>query len=403
MDHAAVPSSGARGERPPVLVLGGSFTALGVIRCLGRRGIPAFVHAADERSVEWSRWYSRYPGPTEAPPTPGGLDRLLASCREARMVLMPASDPWVVAVASRPLDAAGRFVASTPPLEAVTTLVDKGRLAQALDRCAVPHPRTILAATAEEARAAVAAGLGDAFLKPRDSYSFQVRFGVKAFRLASAEEARARARAALDSGLEFLIQEYVPGPPTCHHFVDGFVDREGVVRALFARQRLRMHPPDFGNSSALVSIEPARVAGAIEPLRRLLAELRYRGIFSAEFKQDPRDGAFKLLEVNARPWVFVEFAERAGVNVCEMAYRDALGLPVETTGSYRVGLRCVHPPYDRPAGRALLKRRETSRLALLRSRIGAHQPLLSPGDPLPWLAHWLERATGWLRRRLVVT
>jgi len=47
-------------------------------------------------------------------------------------------------------------------------------------------------------------------------------------------------------------------------------------------------------------------------------------VFSAEFKFDERDGLFKILEVNARPWWYVDFAARCGVDVCRMAYRDAL-------------------------------------------------------------------------------
>jgi len=38
----------------------------------------------------------------------------------------------------------------------------------------------------------------------------------------------------------------------------------------------------------------------------------------------------------------VEFAARCGVNVCEMAYQDALGLPVtQAAKSYRIGEGCV--------------------------------------------------------------
>lgn len=386
-------------DRPPVLVLGGAITALGVIRSLGRRGIPAFVLGAHEPCVEWSRWYRRYPGPTDLRPSAEGLDRLLQDRREPTLVLMPAEDPWVQALASHGPDPAGHFVSSTPPAEAIASLVDKARLAQALDRYGVEHPRTFAATSAEEAVAA-AAGLGDAFLKPRDSFAFRSRFGVKAFRVAGPDEALARARAVFAAGLEFVVQEYVPGPATGHHFVDGFVDREGTVRALFARQRLRMYPVDFGDSSALVSIELDRVASAIEPLKRLLAGLRYRGVFSAEFKLDPRDGVFRLIEINPRPWLFVEFAERAGVNVCEMAYRDALGLPVATTTTYRVGLRCVHPQQDRQAGRELVRRGEISRAALWRSRTGAHEPVLSGDDPVPWVAYVLGRAAGWLGRKV---
>ena len=34
---------------------------------------------------------------------------------------------------------------------------------------------------------------------------------------------------------------------------------------------------------------------------------------------------FKILEINARPWWYVELASRCGVDVCTMSYRDAFG------------------------------------------------------------------------------
>ena len=83
-----------------------------------------------------------------------------------------------------------------------------------------------------------------------------------------------------------------------------------------------------------------------------------------------------------------------------MAYRDALDLPVATTTSYRVGFRCVHPRQDRHAGRELVKKGEISRAALRHSRTGAHQPVLSGDDPVPWVAHVLWRTAGWLRRKI---
>ena len=79
----------------------------------------------------------------------------------------------------------------------------------------------------------------------------------------------------------------------------------------------------------------------------LLARVNYRGIFSAEFKRDARDGQYRILEVNTRAWTYVEFASRCGVNVCEMAWQDALGLPVTAASpSYPVGAGCVSLPRD---------------------------------------------------------
>jgi predicted ATP-grasp superfamily ATP-dependent carboligase len=48
-----------------------------------------------------------------------------------------------------------------------------------------------------------------------------------------------------------------------------------------------------------------------------------------EFKQDPRDGQFKLLDVNARTWGFHSIADAAGVDFPYLLYADQLGLPVD--------------------------------------------------------------------------
>jgi len=174
------------------------------------------------------------------------------------------------------------------------------------------------------------------------------------------------------------------------------VDRGGTIRALFARRRLRMFPPDFGNSTLMVSVPRTEVGDAPKTLARLFEELRYRGIFSAEFKQDARDGRFKLLEVNARPWWYVEFAARCGVDVCAMAVRDALGKPIETVDRYTVGRRCVYPYYDLSAVQV---ERAAGRLGLVawaRSWVGATQPVFRWNDPMPALGE----VAAMIRRRL---
>jgi predicted ATP-grasp superfamily ATP-dependent carboligase len=182
-----------------------------------------------------------------------------------------------------------------------------------------------------------------------------------------------------------MLQEYIPGPPTNHYFIDGFVDRQGSIKALFARQRLRMSPPDFGNSTLMISIPISHTEQATATLASLFSDISYRGIFSAEFKRDERNGVFNLIEVNARPWWYVEFAARCGVDVCAMAVHDALGQPVETVTRYRVGRRCVFPYYDLDAVRA---ERSAGRLSLgqwARSWIGAYQPVFRWTDPRPAL------------------
>jgi predicted ATP-grasp superfamily ATP-dependent carboligase len=144
-----------------------------------------------------------------------------------------------------------------------------------------------------------------------------------------------------------------------------------------------MSPPDFGNSTLQISVPLSATGDAERTLRELFTDIAYRGIFSAEFKRDPRDDTFNLIEVNARPWWYVDFAARCGVNVCALAMRDALGEPVETISNYAVGRRCVFPYYDLEAIRA---ERIAGRLGLFewaRSWLGPYQPIFRWSDPLP--------------------
>jgi len=298
-------------------------------------------------------------------------------------VLMPCSDFWARTVAALPAEIRARYPSSSAPLSALDLLVDKGRFGAALDRLGLPHPTTRNLRSIQDLEVVPDAVLQTSFLKPVQSQQFFARFGVKAFMIAGRSDARARLEQCAAAGLEMVLQEYIPGPPTNHYFIDGFVDRDGIVKALFARQRLRMSPPDFGNSTMMVSVPLDDAAGAIATLKSLLADIDYRGIFSAEFKRDQRNGTFNLIEVNARPWWYVEFAARCGVNVCDLAVRDALEEDVPMISTYAVGRRCVFPYYDLQAVRAEMSAGRLGLLGWARSWLGPYQPVFRWSDPLP--------------------
>jgi hypothetical protein len=110
-----------------------------------------------------------------------------------------------------------------------------------------------------------------------------------------------------------------------------------------------MFPLDFGNSTMTVSIALSDAEGAVDSLRRLFEDVGYTGLFDAEYKFDERDGLYKLLEVNTRAWWQIGLWPGCGVALCRLAYRDALGEPVEPVTAYEVGRRWVHDFRDLPA------------------------------------------------------
>ena len=368
-------------KRTKVLALGSGITLLGVLRTLSKANADVIALPDIDRVTRRSRWYRA---------APDALSAMKAETLEQRLeslpaptVLMPCSDLWVRTVAALPPKVRARYPASVAPLASLDLLVDKAHFGATLDRLELPHPATRLMKSVQDLDRVSDAVLQSSFLKPAHSQQFFARFNVKAFRIADRSDVTDRLSECIRAGFDMLLQEYIPGPPANHYFIDGFVDRDGVVRALFARRRLRMSPPDFGNSTLMISVPASETGDAAATLRTLFADIDYRGIFSAEFKRDARGGVFNLIEVNARPWWYVEFAARCGVNVCELAVRDAVGESVETISDYAVGRRCVFPYYDLEAVRA---ERSAGRLGLVawaRSWIGPYQPVFRWSDPFP--------------------
>ena len=389
----------------PVVVLGNGVTALGVLRAFARQGIPTFVHPDSSEDLRHSRWYRPLLDGSRKeplqPPSASALAAVLKRSGLAQAFLCAGSDEWqrIVAEFSERNDA--RFVYVVPSRATLDVLQDKAGLARLLQQIGVPMPATRLISTPDDVADLPPTNETFYFLKPSDSYAFQVRFGVKGFRVRSAIDARARLDEILSANLGVVLQEYIPGSFTEHHFVDGYVDRTGEIKALFARRRVRIYPPDFGNSSAMVSIPLQQVCGAVETVRRVFDAVNYRGIFSAEFKRDPRDGLFKLLEINTRPWWFIDFAVRCGVDVCRMAYDDAQGQTVSAVTEYKVGATCIYPYYDFFAVQPLLRSGSLSWWRWAIELMGAYQPVGCWDDPLPGFVGVMRVTTAALRRRLL--
>lgn len=386
----------------PAVVIGSGLGALGALRLLTRAGVPVYSLTTGHSDESSSRWFRPLPGVRETLASGAPLAQLLQSSSLERAVLLPCSDRLLRTVSELPAPLAARFPSSTPSPDVVTQLTSKARFAALLHSIEAPHPWTLIVDELTDLDRIANMPSTSLFLKPVDSGAFMCRYHVKAWRVHDLVDARAQLARLQRDGHLVVMQEYVPGPASNHYLIDGFADAGGRVCALFARRRLRMHPPDFGDSTHMVSVPLAEVETAVKALRAVLTAIGYRGIFSAEFKLDPRDRIFKILEINARIWIYVEFAGRCGVDVCTMAYRDALGLPVEELPAYRSGVRLVSAYKDLAAAHYAWSRGRLQKRAWLRSWFGAQQPHFNWSDPIPALKEWLlvlHRAVRRLLRR----
>jgi predicted ATP-grasp superfamily ATP-dependent carboligase len=122
----------------------------------------------------------------------------------------------------------------------------------------------------------------------------------------------------------------------------------------------------------------------VEQALALLSALGFRGIAQTEFRLDPRDERFKLMEVNPRLWQWHGLARACGVDLPRIAYFDVLGRPQSPvrSGPAHDGRRWVvaaaHLRASRQEGTPL-------RRALREMGPGAVEGTFDIRDPLPAL------------------
>ena len=104
-----------------------------------------------------------------------------------------------------------------------------------------------------------------------------------------------------------------------------------------------------------------------------------------EFKYDLRDGLYKLLDINMRPWGWHTLCIACGIDFPAIQYFDVLGqLPLSHTPRY--GYRWVRLLTDIPAGIQEVRVGITTPLAYLRSLMGKVVfSVFDWRDPLPTL------------------
>lgn len=330
-------SSATRTPREPVLLFGPHIAALGVLRVLAGHGVHTYVVDDTSNVIVRSRWY-RAPKP-KLPETadPDVLAAYLRSLDIPRGVLIACSDQWALAVAGLPDDVRTRFRSSIAPRAAIEAFVDKDRFRELVDGLDIPRPRTIPIREPGDLTLASDDDLTNGFLKPTESQAHNRHFRTKGFFVESRDHARRLVDEGAAAGVTFMLQEYIPGDTSKTFLVDGFVDRHGTINGMVARRRLRMDPPRLANTCSDVTVPLADVEACLPALRTLLEAVHYRGIFNVEFKFDERDGRFKIIELNPRPFWLIGHIARAGLDLPWLSYLDAQELPVPTPPAYQVG------------------------------------------------------------------
>jgi D-aspartate ligase len=367
------------------VVIGGDYQGLGIARSLGRRGIPVCV-IDDETSIARA---SRYVRNVVRVPDLRTEDSLLEALDIARRrlglsgwVLFPTRDETVAAIAANRDALRHDFRVPTPDLASVRRAWDKRETYRLARELCIPIPRTWFP-RAEADLAAIDTD-APAVVKPAIKEHFFYASREKAWRADGREELVSsfrRAAGIVDEG-EVIIQEMIPGGGEEQYAYCAFF-RDGRAVASMTVRRRRQHPSDFGRASTYV--ETISMPELTEPSVRFLSAIGYYGLVELEYKRDPRDGAFKLLDVNARTWGYHTLGVAAGVDFPYLLFCDQTATGVQEVHA-RPGIRWIRLATDVPNAVRDIRAGTLRTRDYLRSLRGVDtEAVFCLRDPLPGL------------------
>jgi len=333
--------------RPGAVVVGGDYQGLGIVRSLGRYGVPVTV-IDDERSISrvsrYATGHERVPELRDAEET---VRILINACTRLGLrgsVLYPTREETVAAIAGHREELSEYFRLPTPGWESVQPAWDKRETYQRAERLGIPIPRCWFPASVADLDQVDLSS--PVILKPAIKEHFFYETRAKAWRVDTRAELETAYEKAVQivGAAEVIVQELIPGGGDqqfgyCAFFKDGDALGEMTVR------RRRQHPSDFGRASTFV--ETIELPELAKHSLTFLRDIGYYGLVELEYKQDLRDGQYKLLDVNARTWGYHSLGYAAGVDFPYLVYRDQVGLPVDEVRA-RPGVRWIRLATDLP-------------------------------------------------------
>ncbi|HTW01118.1 MAG TPA: hypothetical protein VMF87_12535 [Streptosporangiaceae bacterium] len=301
---------------------------LGVIRSLGRMGVPVYgVHEGPWAPAASSRYlHGRFfwqPNAQDVERVSAGLLRL--SERIGRpAVLLPTDDAGSIFLAEHGEALRERFLFPDPPRDLPRRVAGKYSLYELCREYGVPSPLAHVPDTLAAARGFAAEARFPLIAKLTTPWAGgglrSTSILADAGELDDAYEASARA------GVELMLQEFIPGGPGQDWFFHGYCDGGSLCRPAFTGVKDRSYPAFAGLTSMGRSVPNPRLAAEITALLRRVG---YQGILDLDLRYDPRDDQYKLLDFNPRIGAqFRIFRDAAGTDVATACYLDLTGHPV---------------------------------------------------------------------------
>jgi predicted ATP-grasp superfamily ATP-dependent carboligase len=378
-------------DGPVAVVLGLRENGLGMVRALGRRGVP--VIAVDDRL---DRIYARtrYARGVVCKDLHGSglIDGLceIGKGLDRKGVLVPTMDQNVRILSEHRDRLETYFRHSMPAPEVVDVLMDKGATREYAESHGFLMPRSFEIAAVQELESCLEQIEAPYILKPQHKTVAFFRYAPKKVVFTrSKDELRQAFGQMMQWEPGVVLQEWVPGGDDNLVFGLYYFDESSDPVGAFTGRKIRQYIPYCGTGC---SAEPWSDGFLLEHGPRFFKEIGYRGFAAIEFKISDRDGKYYLVEPSiGRTEHLFALAAANNVNLPYIGYRHMLGLPPEEQQPPTTPVRYLNWKNDRRAAWTYIRDGELTAGAWLRSLGGPKQfALFARDDAGPFLAQCMQ-------------
>jgi len=324
----------------PVVVLGCKIGALAIMRTLGRQGVQ--VYGVDENPQSpalRSRYLTRKYIKAFDPENPNRYLQFLielGNTISAKAILIPTSDELSEFVAENRDVLTSTYLFPDNDIALIRGLASKKEMFAIASRTGVPTPKTLFPQNLDEVVDYADQIEFPVMLKGIYGNRLYDRTGLKMVSVGSKDEL-------IQTYLELedpdepnlMLQELIPGGDDQVFIFNGYFDANSDCLAAFTGYKVRQCPIHTGCAS-LGENQWNRDVALIT--MKFMKAIGYKGILDIGYRLDPRDGQYKVLDVNPRVGqAFRIFVAQNNMDVVRALYLDLTDQPLpEVVPSYRL-------------------------------------------------------------------
>jgi D-aspartate ligase len=323
--------------RPGAIIIEGHVQGLSLTRSLGETGIPVYVVDKDNCIARYSRFAKKFfkcPDYKED----AFADFLVTLAQKEQLngwVLFPSNDHAVITLSRNKHKLEPYFKMLVPVFDQIEVIYNKVNLLNLAAKSDIPIPDTFCFTDTDVNKIPLQFPV---ITKGKHGLNFYKSLKTKVFIAHDKQE--------LKSQLEYIQSHFdISDTFTQTIIKSDFTNKtvsftafciRGEIKTFWIGRKLREHPVEFGTATFAESIYEEEVS---ELSKILLHHLNYTGVCEIEFLKDPQDNKFKLIEINARTWLWVGLAKACGINYALYIYNYLNGEQNIYPLSYTVSLK----------------------------------------------------------------